>query len=176
MKKRTKISIIMASIIVLVGFKMLSSVVFLGLGPSRATADDFSLTIYVREENRIVSRGGTVEIEVTLRNNTWRAQRTSYGVLFYPYIPGVFEGRTLVSPWVRIRMPRNGIIQETIPLRISNSAILGKHDLSVETRFAINARGGGVIQQPVSDFIRQILPDNRRMIIINSMTIEIEIK
>ncbi|MCL2756047.1 MAG: hypothetical protein FWE45_03290 [Firmicutes bacterium] len=141
MKKRVKISIIIASIIVIVGFTMFSFVAFLGFGPTRATADDFSLTIYVREENRTVVRGERIYIDVTLTNNTWRAQRISYsGPLFSPRIHGITIGYEWTSgPGVRMRVSNS--IQQKIYMRIPNTAEVGYYDLSVISLFSLNRSG-----------------------------------
>ncbi|MCL2569758.1 MAG: hypothetical protein FWE16_00950 [Firmicutes bacterium] len=143
MKK--KLLIVIPIIVVIVCMAILSSVMFLGWGRSNATADDFSLTISVRETT--VQAGDRIYIDISLKNHTWRAQRISHFDLFYPYISDVFNASgfgyiTTTGPSIVSRIRRHGEFESgwwKLPLRftIPIDAKIGAHDLLVKTWFWI---------------------------------------
>ncbi|MCL2569829.1 MAG: hypothetical protein FWE16_01315 [Firmicutes bacterium] len=136
MKK--KLVIIIPIIVVIVGVAILSSIMFLGWGPSRATEDDFSLTISI--DQTTVMHGETIDVQVTLKNHTWRAQRISTFGYFIGHIPPgtLFNmpapGGQTPPPTVRLGREK----QRTIPIRIPDSLALGEHELSFNYRLSIN--------------------------------------
>ncbi|MCL2569757.1 MAG: hypothetical protein FWE16_00945 [Firmicutes bacterium] len=139
MKK--KLIWIIPSVIVLIGCMILSSVMFLGWGRSNATEEDFSLTISVRETT--VQAGDRIYIDISLKNHTWRAQRISHSSLFFPYIPDVFYMNRYTTGSFQSRIRRNGVLDtgfwNLFILVIPDDAVIGEHELLVESSFSLNS-------------------------------------